>query len=98
MRVLGIGTIEDFKKQHAGARKALDRWVDQAQRETWTNFAELRQTFPSADLVKASGADLTVFNIAGNKYRLVAEVDYQGVLVIVDCLMTHADYSKDRWK
>ena len=39
-----------------------------------------------------------VFNVAGNKYRLITEVDYAGILVVVDMVMTHAEYSKDRWK
>ena len=90
--------LETFKRKHADARRPLDRWVEVTQEAQWTNFADLRGTFGNADLVKTGGTDYTVFNIAGNRYRLVTEIDYQGIMVVVDCVLSHADYSKERWK
>jgi len=49
-------------------------------------------------LYTQDGIAYVIFNIAGNKYRLITEVDYAGILVVVDVVMTHAEYSKERWK
>lgn len=57
----------------------------------WTNFAELRRDFPSADYV----APYVVFNIGGNKYRLIAKIEYLFGKVYIAHLFTHAEY--DRW-
>ena len=51
------------------------------------------------DIVRVgSGAGLTVFNIGGNKYRLVVDVVYQYQIIYVKMIMTHAQYSKGKWK
>lgn len=56
----------------------------------WKNPAELKQVYRNADLVGRR----TVFNIAGNKYRLIARVNYQSQRVFVLYLLTHAEYDK----
>ncbi|NJR74911.1 MAG: type II toxin-antitoxin system HigB family toxin [Scytonema sp. CRU_2_7] len=58
------------------------------------NFVELRQLFPSADQV----SHLTVFNIGGNNYRLIALVDYKYQKVFIRHVLTHAEYNKEDWK
>lgn len=98
MIILGQDIIEDSKRKHADARKALDRWVELTSLGQWSNYADLRNTFASADLVKVPGIDYTVFNIRGNQYRLIAEIKYAGMIVVVDYVLTHADYDKDVWK
>jgi mRNA interferase HigB len=58
------------------------------------SFAELRETFPSADMV----GDLTVFNIGGNKYRLIASIHFKRHKVYVRHVLTHAEYDQGDWK
>ena len=60
----------------------------------WKNPAELKQVYRNADLVGRR----TVFNIAGNKYRLMVRVNYQSQRVFVLYLLTHAEYDKGAWK
>jgi mRNA interferase HigB len=55
---------------------------------------ELRETFPSADMVN----ELTVFNIGGNKYRLVASVHFNRRKVYVRHVLTHVEYDLGNWK
>lgn len=65
----------------------------------WGSFAELRRTFPSADLVAvSSGRKVLVFNVGGNEFRLVCAVHFNTGMVFALRLLTHADYSKDAWK
>jgi mRNA interferase HigB len=59
-----------------------------------STLAEMRAVFPHADPV----GDLTVFNIAGNKYRLIARVNYRTQKVFVRAILTHGDYDLGRWK
>lgn len=58
------------------------------------SLVELRKTFGSADYVRPH----TVFDIGGNKYRLIAVIDYGlGLVSIVD-ILTHAEYDRGRWR
>ena len=58
------------------------------------NFAELKELFPSADQV----ANKTVFNIGGNKYRLIAALHYNRGRVYIRAILTHREYDKGNWK
>ena len=99
MRVLTWKRIADFGKRHPDAVKALQLWHQTLQHARWSNLADVRRVYPHADLVTvASGNRVTVFNIAGNKYRLVAAIHYNRQLVFVLLIMTHAEYSRDKWK
>ena len=61
---------------------------------SFKHFVELKRTFGSADQVMLH----TVFDISGNKYRLTTVVDYALQTVSIDCVLTHAEYSRGRWK
>lgn len=65
----------------------------------WACLDDVRATFPHADLVKVqSGRKVVVFNIAGNRFRLVTAIHFNLGKVFVLRFMSHADYSRDRWK
>ncbi|MFC1762940.1 type II toxin-antitoxin system HigB family toxin [Planctomycetota bacterium] len=98
MDIRGLLLIEEFTARHTDAKKPLTRWISVTRAAHWTTFAQVRETFRSADLFTKDGVRYVIFNIAGNKYRLITEIDFEGTLVVVDVVMTHAEYSKDRWK
>lgn len=63
------------------------------------HFADVRRTYPSADKVKvASGNTVTVFNIGGNKIRLVTAIHYNTQTVYILRVLTHQEYDKEGWK
>ena len=65
----------------------------------WSNIVDLRQTFPNADPVRvASGRTVVVFNIAGNRYRLLTAIHYNMRKVFVLRFLTHAEYDRETWK
>jgi mRNA interferase HigB len=72
----------------------LRAWYQAVRQDEWRNFADVRSRFPHADLVGA----LTVFNIGGNKYRLIAAIHYNRGKVYVRHVLTHAAYSRGDWK
>ena len=94
MHIVNYKAIRLFFATYPDARPALDRWYRLTKRARWASFAELRTTFASADFV----APCVVFDIGGNKYRLVAEVNYRSKLLFVRCIMTHAEYQKGAWR
>jgi len=94
VHVISRRALRDFGDLHPDAVPALDHWYRVTKKAQWTNLAQLRQDFPHADAV----GDLTLFNIGGNKYRLVARVDYRARLVLVRAVLTHRDYDRGGWK
>jgi mRNA interferase HigB len=73
------------------SRIPLASWFRQTSAASWGSFAELRQDFANADYV---GNERVVFNIGGNKHRLVAKVDFKYQMIFVRFIGTHAEYDK----
>jgi mRNA interferase HigB len=94
VRIIGRKEIEKFKQKHADSRSSLDNWYRVVSSRDWNNLAELRQVFASADLVDSQ----LVFNVGGNKYRLIADVSYQTKTLLVRQVLTHQEYDREGWK
>jgi mRNA interferase HigB len=78
----------------ADARSALQVWFDTAVEAGWTNIEDVRKSFPATDIT----GDLAIFNIRGNKYRLIVRMVFQYKRIHVKEFLTHAEYDKGRWK
>jgi mRNA interferase HigB len=72
MHVISKRPLRGFWTLHPDAQGPLRAWYQAARREDWRNFADLRARFPQADQV----GRFTVFNLGGNKYRLIAVIHY----------------------
>ena len=83
-----------FWEKHPDSETALRSWLKAMRDTEFKNLAELRSAFKSADNV----GDLIVFNIGGNKYRLVASVHFNRGKVYVRHILTHEEYDRGRWK
>src|SRR5437870_3962443 len=86
--------LKEFWEKHQDAEAPLRAWYKVASRATWQNLAETRQDFPHADPVGAC----TIFNIGGNKYRLIAVIRYQAQRVYIIRMLTHKEYNTEKWK
>jgi len=71
----------------------LDVWYRIAKKGKWDNLLDTRRVLPSADAV----GRFTVFNIKGNSYRLIAEINYRTQRIFLRQVLTHAEYSKGNW-
>ncbi len=99
MRIIKPGTIRTYWRRHPAAQASLEEWLVRTRAGQWNTLIDLRKTFPSADAVRvASGRSVIVFNIAGNRYRLVTAIHFHTKLVYVLLFLTHAAYSQDTWK
>ena len=94
MHVISRKALSNFWKKHPDSRVALSRWFKIVQKTNFKSFGDLRSTFPSADKVE----DLVVFNIGGNKYRLIASIHFNRGKVYIRYVLTHSEYDKGDWK
>ena len=94
MHILSRKKLLEASRKHADLGKPLDAWYRLAKKAEWTTLAEVRRTFPTADA--ADG--YTVFNIKGNAYRLVTEINFQTGRIFLRHILTHAEYSKGGWR
>lgn len=97
--MVSLKPLRAFWEQHADAEEPLRQWYRTATHAQWGSLQDARQDFPHADGVrtKRSGT-LTVFNIGGNKYRLIARIRYDYQLINVRHVLTHAEYDQGAWK
>jgi mRNA interferase HigB len=99
MRVISLKRLREFWQRHPDSELQLRCWYRTALKASWRHLNEVRRDYPHADaVIAASGQPLTVFNIYGNKYRLIVNIVYQSKVICVGTVLTHAEYSKGRWK
>lgn len=94
MHIITQKTLRTAWQKHPDAQIPLRTWYSVMKQIRFANLAELRRRYPSADQV----GRLTVFNIGGNKYRLVVHIHYARGKVFIRQFMTHAEYDKGKWK
>jgi mRNA interferase HigB len=94
MHVVSHKAIRIFCEEHPQARSAMDHWYRVAKQATWDSFADVKQSFNTADFV----APHVVFDIGGNKYRLIAELNFARRVLFIRYIMMHKEYLKGAWK
>ncbi|OYD87774.1 hypothetical protein CDG77_27475 [Nostoc sp. 'Peltigera membranacea cyanobiont' 213] len=94
MHIISFRNFREYAGSHADCQEALSNWYKVATKTKWSNLVEVQQIFIKAEAV----GNFTVFNIKGNKYRLIVSIDYQGQLIYIKYILTHAEYDKENWK
>jgi mRNA interferase HigB len=93
MRIIAVSTLRDFWTQagRGDAEQPLRAWVHIVRAADWSKPTDIKQMFRSADILRNGRA---IFDVGGNKYRLVASIHYRGKRVYVRFIGTHAAYDK----
>jgi mRNA interferase HigB len=94
MRIITKRTLRDFwagASRYADARTPLEAWHDEVRRARWRSPADVKARYRNASVLKGRRV---VFNIGGNKYRLIARVLYQHQAVYIRFVGTHAEYDR----
>lgn len=91
MRVIARKALIDFYSTHNDAEIALEDWYARTSKANWKDFSDLKRSFRSADSV---GGKRVVFNIKGNRYRLVAIVLFKIKRVYIRFVGTHEEYDR----
>jgi mRNA interferase HigB len=94
MHIISRKALREFWEQQPDSQGPLLRWYKVVQRSEFGNFAELRATFPSADLV----GELVVFNIGGNRHRLITSIHFNREKVYIRRVLTHREYDRGEWR
>jgi len=94
MNTISLKKIRSFVQLHPDAKSSLTAWYKTAKKARWRSFAAVREVYPHADLV----GKYTIFNVRGNHYRLIAEINYQYQQILIREILTHDEYSKDKWQ
>ncbi|WP_236556950.1 type II toxin-antitoxin system HigB family toxin [Calothrix sp. PCC 7507] len=94
MRVIGLENLVEFSKIHPDAEVPLDTWRQAAEQAEWKHIIDLREVYPHADFVEG----YTVFNIGGNKYRLITKITYIVKTINIKYVLTHSEYDEGKWK
>jgi mRNA interferase HigB len=93
VRIITKRRLREFWERHPQAKHSLLAWFRIVKKNTFRSLNEVQECFPSADYVNG----LTIFNISGNKYRLVVIISYQHKMMLIQDILTHADYDKERY-
>ncbi|HLA85124.1 MAG TPA: type II toxin-antitoxin system HigB family toxin [Thermoguttaceae bacterium] len=99
MYVISKKKLREFWERHPDAEEPLRAWHRIVEKTTWQNFADVRAAFPSADFVgHRTEGNRIVFNVGGNKFRLIVIAYFEHGRVYVRHVLTHAEYDRGNWK
>lgn len=94
MKLISNKMLREFAELHPNAEQSLQDFRHLIEHCTYGSFGQLKATFASVDKV----GERFVFNIGGNKYRLIAAIAFQAQLVWVKAVLTHEQYDKGEWR
>ena len=91
MRVLSKKTLREYWEKHSDCEEQLKSWYEETNEARWQNHGDIKREYPSASILRDNRI---VFNIKGNKYRLVVKINYKYNIVWIRFIGTHAEYDK----
>jgi mRNA interferase HigB len=94
MHIITRKRLNEFAARFPETNNALTNWYRQMKQSSFSTIEELRNVFPSADKV----GKLTVFNVGGNKVRIIAAMHYNRKKVYIRAVLTHSEYDTGKWK
>jgi mRNA interferase HigB len=94
MHVISRKKLKEAVARHADLDGPLDAWFRIARKALWKNLPDVRKTFSTADAV----GKWTIFNVKGNQYRLITEINYVFGRIYIRHVLTHAEYDRGGWK
>lgn len=94
MHIITRRQLNEFAEKYPDTHYALASWYCQIKQNNFASIEEIREIFPTADKV----GKLTVFNIGGNKVRLIAAIHYNRKKVYIRAVLTHSEYDAGKWR
>jgi mRNA interferase HigB len=98
LHVITRKALKEAATKHSDIGPALDAWFQIARKAEWHSINDVRQTYPAADGVMIGKKAYTVFNVCGNKFRLIVKIEYEYQKIFIKHVLTHAKYSTEEWK
>ena len=94
MRIISEKRLREFWQKNSEAENAMREWIKTVKLADWNNFSEVRKTFNHSDVF----GNCTLFDVGGNKYRIIAKVAYQIKVVFIRFVLTHKEYDEKKWQ
>jgi len=91
VRIISRKTLRIFWEKHNDCTQQLKSWHRETEKANWNNLNELKNEYPSASILEN---DKVVFNIKGNKYRLIVKINFEYKIIWIRFIGTHAEYDK----
>ena len=91
MRVIAKKTLRDFWSKHPDCEHQLKAWFQEASKSHWKRPADIKSDYPTASFL---ANNRIVFNIKGNRYRLIIKINYDYQMVWIRFIGTHSEYDK----
>jgi mRNA interferase HigB len=91
MRVIAKKILREFWEKQNDSQEQLKTWYKEASRAVWSTPNDVKSEYPKASILKSGRA---VFNICGNKYRLIVQINYSRGWVFIRFIGTHSEYDK----
>ena len=89
MRIIALKTLREYWEKEPDSKEALSAWYQEASAASWEGPADIKEKYRSASILKGSRV---VFNICGNKYRLVVKINYKFKIIYIRFVGTHKEY------
>jgi mRNA interferase HigB len=93
VRILGSALAAGFARKHPQARTAIARFLEIAAEVSWSSLVDVKRTFSSADYVSGR----IVFDVGGNKYRVIASIDFRKQVFVIERVLTHQQYDRENF-
>jgi mRNA interferase HigB len=94
MHLISAGKLKEASAADPDVEEVIKSFYKKVEKSTWQNLIDLQQDYRDAEAV----GEFTVFNIKGNKYRLILDINYVDQLAYFKYFLTHAEYDKEQWK
>lgn len=94
MRIVSKRPLIEFYRGNPDAREGFEKWYTSALQANWEGFADVRTTFPQADLVRSRRGTFLVFDVRGNRFRIVCAVHFNSRILFVRYAGDHAGYDR----
>jgi len=94
VNVISRPALNEFAARRSDSKTELDAWYRVARKAHWQSLVEVKNVYPHADAV----GTCTIFNIGGNKYRLITKINYARQAIYIRNVLTHPQYDRGNWK
>lgn len=93
MRIIAVKTIKDFysKEKYKDSEQSLKTWFYEVKKEQWKVPNDIKKKYKSVSIISNNRA---IFNIKGNKYRLIVAIKYDFQIIYIRFIGTHMEYDK----
>lgn len=94
MRIVTTRKSKEFWTENKAAETVLCEWIKTVYLADWKTSADVKKTYNSTNIYK----NCTIFDVGGNRYRIIAKVEYQIHIVFIRFVMTHSEYDEKKWQ